>query len=290
MKVKLRNGVIKLLLLPYFLISAIYWFIVKVIIKVGAKRGLHAISVGGLVEGRWKIRTLYREDMIMRTILLCVDLRNKSCLDLACNVGIWSFKLGQFGIRRALGIDLTPGNILRANVLKKVYNFPHYDFKVKDILQFLYGENEETFDIILLLSILYHLPEETDWTLFFQRVYEINEYCLIIDTRWFDNDEYWFDKTSPENAIVEVEGKILKKWRPTRNEVFTYLKKSGYERVIEVNPAVFLSDQQEAYGDGKPYRLDNVADYITDNRSIVIAYKKKSAVLDIEKRLSVKYV
>ena len=42
-----------------------------------------------------------------------------------------------------------------------------------------------------------------------------------------------------ENAIVEVEGKILKKWRPTRNEVFTYLKKSGYERVIEVNPAVF---------------------------------------------------
>ena len=31
MIVKLRNGVIKLLLLPYFLISAIYWFIVKVI-------------------------------------------------------------------------------------------------------------------------------------------------------------------------------------------------------------------------------------------------------------------
>jgi hypothetical protein len=72
--------------------------------------------------------------------------------------------------------------------------------------------------------------------------------------------------------------------------VFIYLKKSGYERVIEVNPAVFLSDQQEAYGDGNPYALDNVADYITDNRSIVIAYKKKSAVPDIGKRLSVKYV
>lgn len=289
MLVKLRIGVIKLLLLPYFLISVIYWFMVKVIIKVGAKRGVHAISVGGLVEGRWKIRTVFREDMVIRTILLCVDLRNKSCLDLACNVGIWSFKLGQFGIRRALGIDLTQGNILRANVLKRVYNFPHYDFKVRDILRFLHDENEETFDIILLLSILYHLPEETDWTLFFQKLYEINEYCLIIDTRWFDNDEYWFDKTSSQ-AVIAVEGEILKKWRPTRNEVFTYLKGSGYELVIETNPAVFLRDQQEAYGDGNPYTLDNAADYITDNRSIVIAYKKKSTVPDIGKRLNVKYV
>ena len=289
MLVKLRIGVIKLLLLPYFLLSAIYWFMVKLIIKVGAKRGVHAISVGGSVEGRWKIRTVYREDMVIRTILLCVDLRNKSCLDLACNVGIWSFKLGQFGIRRALGLDLTQGNILRANVLKRVYNFPHYDFKVRDILRFLHDENEDPFDIILLLSILYHLPEETDWALFFQKLYEINEYCLIIDTRWFDNDEYWFDKTSSQ-AVIAVEGEILKKWRPTRNEVFTYLKESGYELVIEANPAVFLSDQQEAYGDGNPYTLDNAADYITDNRSIVIAYKKKSAVPDIGKRLSVKYV
>lgn len=276
--------VLKLLLAPYFLMSSIYWWVVKIIVKAWGRRGLHAISVGDFVAGEWKARSFYRQDMLLRAIPLFVDLRGKSCLDLACADGFWSFRLGYFGIKKLIGIDLSQENILRANFLKTVYNFTSFDFKCRDIFQFLYHENQETFDIILLLSILYHLPSESDWDKFFKRVSQINEYCLIIDTRCFDNDEYWYDKTSGQ-AIIKTEEGIVKKWRPTRKEIFSYLYQSGYEQVLEVNPSSLLTDQKEAYGNGDPYTLQNVSDYITNNRILIIAYKRKLIMPDIENRL-----
>jgi SAM-dependent methyltransferase len=215
-------------------------------------------------------------------MILFVDLRGKSCLDLACNDGFWSFRLGRFGIGKVVGVDMSWNYILRANFLKRVYNFTDFVFKRRDILRFLYRDVEDDYDIVLLLSILYHLPKDTDWEKFFGRIYEMNKYCLIIDTRWFDDDEYWYLPDTIDGTI--------EKWRPTREEAFSFLRKSGYEQLIEIDPSAFLVDKKEAYGNGDPYTVQNVSDYLTEHRTLIIAYKRRSDMPDIQGRLSVKYV
>lgn len=285
----LRRSLLRIVLAVYYPINSLSLWIVRKIIGFWGRKGLHMISVGEFTTGSVKTRSLYREDMLLKTILLYCNLRGKSCLDLACNDGFWSFRLGRFGIRKLTGVDLGEHEIFRANFFKTVYAFPSFQFRNQDVFQFLYRDNRETYDIVLLLSLIYHLPEDVDYRKFFNAIAKINNECLVIDSRWFDNDDYWYDKTSDRTVIKIPEG-VLKKWRPTRKEVFALLEESGYEQIADINPSSFLEDTEKAYGDGDPYTLDNVSDYISGNRTIVIAYKKKMMMPDIGKRLNRQFV
>ena len=273
----------------FYLIKVPYWGIVRTIINIWGKRGLHSITVGEFAGGTSKTRSLYREDMYLRTMILFTNLREKSCLDLGCNDGFWSFRLARFGLKSVTGIDVSEDNINKANFLKHVYDFSSFQFKRQDIFKFLYDNKSKSYDIVLLLSIIYHLPEETNWNKFFGALSRINNECMIIDSRWFEDDEYWYDKTSG-HAVMETKEGLIKKWRPVRKEVFDYLYGSGYEQVVEINPSTFLLNPEEAYGNGDPYTLENVSDYITDNRTLIVAYKKKAILPDFRDRLSVKYI
>ncbi len=279
-------GATRVLLIPYYLGSVIYWWVVRSIVIVWGKRGLHAIAIGELVGGESKTRSMYREDMLLKTISLFVELRGTSCLDLACNDGFWSFRLGQLGLKKLVGLDRSGEGILRANFLKRVYYFPGFQFKQRDVFQFLYEENKASYDIVLLLSIIYHLPADKDWARFFKTIYQHNNNCLIIDTRWFDNDEYWYDKTSRQ-GVIKTEGGEIEKWRPTRQEVISHLRNSGYQSIVEINPSVFLTDCEAAFGDGDPYSVQNVADYISEHRTVLIAYKRETLLPDVAQSIKV---
>ena len=266
--------------IPVFfrLLKAPYWGVLRVVINNWGRRGLHSITVGEFEGGTSKTRSLYREDMLLKTIMLFVNLRGKSCLDLACNDGFWSFRLARFGLKSATGVEAANEAVSRANFLKYVYDLPSFQFVEQDIFAFLYNEDRsKSYDVVLLLSILYHLPEQTDWNRFFGAISRINSQYLIIDSRWFEDDAYWYDKTSVQ-ALKKTEQGAVKKWRPSRKEVFDYLARNGYEQVIEINPSAFLPNAEAAYGDGDPYSLANVSDYITNNRTLIIGYKSKEMV------------
>lgn len=282
-------AILKLGFMVFHLVKTPYWGIVRIIIYHWGKRGIHSITVGEYIGGATKTRSLYREEMLLKTMILFINIREKSCLDLACNDGFWSFRLAHFGIKSMKGIDVAGECIARANFLKNVYGFPSFQFNSQDIYDFLYNNKEKSYDIILLLSIIYHLPEKTDWKKFFNAISQINNECLIIDSRWFEDDEYWYDKTSGQ-ALIKTGEEVIKKWRPVRKEVFDYLYGSGYEQIIEINPSAFLLHSKEAYGNEDPYTLENVSDYITNNRTLVIAYKKKTMLPKIQDKLSFKYV
>lgn len=276
MKEILKKSVLKIIFSCFALVNSVYWSMIKAIMNVWGRRGLHLISIGEFTSGSSKKRSIYREEMLLRAIPIFINFRDKSCLDIACNDGFWSFRFGRFGIKRLIGVDTGGDVIARANFLKAVYGFPSFQFKEMDIFNFLYHENTESYDIIFLLSLIYHLPEQADYGKFFNVISKINNECLIIDSRWFDDDAYWFDKTS-EKTIIKTSDGVVKKWRPIRTEIFSLLKKNEYEQIIEVNPSVFIDEvmKTQAYGDGDPYSVENVADYITNNRTIVIAYKNK---------------
>jgi 2-polyprenyl-3-methyl-5-hydroxy-6-metoxy-1,4-benzoquinol methylase len=114
---------------------------------------LHNLTIGEFAGGTTKTRSSYREEMLLRTMLLFINTRNKSCLDLACNDGFWSFRLARFGLKRVTGIDVRKESIVKANFLKHIYDFPSFQFKQQDIVDFLYGSKSKSYDIILLLSL-----------------------------------------------------------------------------------------------------------------------------------------
>ncbi|MBI4686482.1 MAG: methyltransferase domain-containing protein [Nitrospirae bacterium] len=281
----IKKSVLRIIFSAFSLINFVYWHIVKIVMNIWGRRGLHLISIGEFISGPSKKRSIYREEMLLRAIPLFVNFRDKSCLDIACNDGFWSFRFGRFGIKNLIGVDAGEGEIARANFLKAVYGFPSFQFKKVDIFHFLYNENKEKYDIVFLLSILYHLPEQMDYEKLFKTISRINNECLIIDSRWFDDDDYWYDKTSNRTVINTSEG-ILRKWRPTRESVFNFLRSSGYEQTVEINPSVFIDEaiKAAAYGDGDPYSVENVSDYISNNRTIIIAYKRKKSLPIIEKQ------
>jgi len=299
MLIQIKRAVNRILLAPltlkayplvFYLIKIPYWGILKIIIKYWGGRGLHSITVGEFTGGTTKTRSLYREEMLLKTMILFLNIRDKSCLDLACSNGLWSFRLAHFGLKSVTGIDMKEESIFKANFLKQVYDFPNFQFKQQDIFEFLNDTKLKSYDIVLLLSIIYHLPEETNWEEFFGVLSRINNESLIIDSRWFEDDEYWYDKTSAGQAVIYAEDALIKKWRPLRKEVFDYLYRNGYEQVVEINPSGFLQNPKEAYGNGDPYTLENVSDYITNNRTLIIAYKKKTMLPEYLDRLNVKYV
>ena len=287
-----RIGMVLLQALPLIVhvIKLPYWATVRTIIWFWGKRGLHSITVGEFWGGRGKRRSSYREEMLLKTLLLFVNLKGRTCLDLACNDGFWSFRLARFGLSHVTGIDTSGEALARANFLKQIYDFPNFQFKNKDIFEFLKENGSKAYDVVLLLSVIYHLPEGTNWASFFAALAQMTSECLVVDSRWFDDHDYWYDTSSSDQAILHVNGGIVKKWRPLRTTVFNHLHECGYEKIVEVNPSAFLSNPKEAFGSGDPYALDNVADYLTNHRSLIIAYKRRSMQPDIQGRLEVRDV
>lgn len=262
---------------PIRVIGCIYWSVVYFVMRIWSRRALHSLRIGSFVAGSDKQRSFYRDEMLLKTFVLAVRMQNRSCLDLGCNDGYWSFRLAQFGLSTVIGIDASYEEICRANVLKNIYSYPNYKFKHGDLLSNAHFENGISYDIILLLSVLYHLPESADWDRFFKTIAEHNSETLIIDSRWFENDAYWNQKTG-DQAVIESGGTQIGKWRPLRKDVIAILHRHGYARVIEVNPSPFLESSEEARGNNDPYSLENVADYITGNRTLLIAYKSASVL------------
>ena len=258
---------------------------VRSIVSPWAQDGLHPLVIGESRFGDWRTRSFYREEMLLRAIPLFVEFRGKSCLDLACNNGFWSFRLAPFGISDLTGIDLLAGEVARANFLKTVYNFPRYQFYHRDLFEFLYLEKRRDYDVVLMLSVLYHLPEGSDWNRLFETLARITRVSLVIDTRWFDQSGYYYDTTTIGQSVIQTEAGAIPKWRPTRQELVGYLKRH-FERIIEIHPGLFRSDLESAHGSGDPYSDQNVSDYLTHNRSLLIAYKKDSMLKDPRSRFS----
>jgi SAM-dependent methyltransferase len=256
----------------YRRVAGVYWGMTRRLIGVMGERGHHWVSVGQFEAGEAKVRSIWREDITLRTLLLALELRGKSCLDLGCNDGFWSYRLGRFGVKNVVGIEGEPQPVRYAQVLKVMYGFPDFEFRQGDVLDFVLRENQRDFDLVLLLSIIYHLPEQTDWSAFFGRLGAHNRYALVIDSRWFDDDDYYHDKTGYQ-AMLHTPTGVLKKWRPMRAEVAGHLHAAGYRKVVDLDPSVFIRDKRAALGDGDPYSLGNACDYVTGNRSLMVAYR-----------------
>lgn len=81
-----------------------------------------------------------------------------TCLDLACHEGYFAIHMARRGLRSVLGIDVRPGNIEGAELMREIYGLDNVRFEVGDVAT-LDRDRLGGFDIVLVLGLLYHLSD-----------------------------------------------------------------------------------------------------------------------------------
>lgn len=151
----------------------------------------------------------------------------KRVLDVGCNEGAWSFGAIDRGADSVVAFDCRDRNIEKAEFVKGVLGYEKVDFSVASIDGWL-DSNTESFDVIVLSGILYHLPEPWD---------TIRRFCEIADgtivmasviwgseengyTQWKERvadsaSHLYLDSLMPNNPETLIEEFAKHEFRPT---------------------------------------------------------------------------
>jgi len=86
------------------------------------------------------------------------SIQGKRVLDIACSSGFWSIQCALMGAN-VVGFDARAELIAQANFIKEVTGAETAEFRVMDFWEMCPESLGGTFDIVLNLGILYHLPK-----------------------------------------------------------------------------------------------------------------------------------
>lgn len=112
-----------------------------------------------------EIFNFYEQKRINRSLDSILSGFSKDCkvLDVGCGTGNLTIKLLERGFRNIVCLDISKEmlDVLREKITKYGYNRNNIKFVVSDLDTFL-SENTQKFDIILMASVLHHLPDYID--------------------------------------------------------------------------------------------------------------------------------
>jgi len=86
-------------------------------------------------------------------------LEGKRILDIACNSGFWAIQCALLGAKEVVGFDARAELIEQANFLKSITGADNVEFRVLDFWQMSPEMLGGTFDVVLNLGFLYHVPK-----------------------------------------------------------------------------------------------------------------------------------
>ena len=84
------------------------------------------------------------------------DYKQLNALDLASHQGWFAWRMAQAGFGQVTGIDARESHVEDSSLIASIYGLDHLSFRQGDIHQ-LNRENTGTFDVVLMLGLLYHL-------------------------------------------------------------------------------------------------------------------------------------
>lgn len=113
------------------------------------------------------------------------SLKGKRVLDIACNSGFWSIQCALLGAE-VVGFDARPELVEQANLIKSIVGADNADFRLLDFWDMNPQSLGGTFDIVLNLGILYHLPNPLE-ALRLTRV--MAKRHILLDTGVYQSDE-----------------------------------------------------------------------------------------------------
>ena len=87
------------------------------------------------------------------------SLAGKRVLDIGCNAGFWSIQCALLGAREVVGFDARPELIEQAKLVASIVGVENTQFRVLNIWDMHLETFGGSFDVVLNLGVLYHLPK-----------------------------------------------------------------------------------------------------------------------------------
>jgi predicted RNA methylase len=223
-------------------------------------------------------RPFYQLRRITQTILDLFknNINHLRILDLGSLEGQYSIELGLHGAK-VVGIEGREQNIERARFAKKVLNLRNVEFYLDDVRN-LSKEKYGKFDVVLCSGILYHLdfPDNME---FIEKIYDVCDYCTIIDThigsnptakKIFKDHEYEGDVYREHDPSASTENRLKQAWASLDNDnSFWLTKKSLYDFLMRVG----FTTITEMYS-------HNASAKIQGDRITLIAFKGDPIILE----------
>jgi tRNA (mo5U34)-methyltransferase len=129
------------------------------------------------------------------------SLQGKRILDIACNSGFWSIQCALLGAE-VIGFDARVELIEQAKLIKSIVGINNVEFRVLDFWDMSPRFLDGTFDIVLNLGILYHLPKPLESLQLTKSMAQ--EYILLDTEVYCSNDSViklsWEEPTNIRSA------------------------------------------------------------------------------------------
>lgn len=184
------------------------------------------------------------------------DYSHASVLDLGCNEGYFTFEAIKRGVKSGLGIDARSENIDKANFIKANSQSSNCEFKLADIYQYPYGE--QTFDIVFLLGILYHVENPIG---LIRLASSLSSKFLFVETQlcktqgsipfgWGSPNQYLEgvdycvlhqEPDSKQNPLASLGGFSFV---PNISAVVSMLQAAGFRSVVQLHPNASVQELQ----------------------------------------------
>ena len=181
------------------------------------------------------------------------NLEGKRVLDIGCNSGFWSIQCALLGAREVVGFDARRELVDEASFIREVVGCGNVQFRVLDF----WDMNPETmggsFDVVLNLGILYHLPDPLEAL---KRTRQMANGYIILDTMLVRSEDsiIRIDWEKP-NDINQAATAGIVAW-PSRSGVELMLKHIGLSRYLEIPIRTMEVPSSYAAGDRASWLID----------------------------------
>ena len=113
------------------------------------------------------------------------SLQGKRILDISCNSGFWSIQCALLGAS-VVGFDARAELVEQANLIKSIVGLNNVEFRVLDFWDMSPLSLNGTFDVVLNLGILYHLPKPLEAM---QLTKSMARKTILLDTALFRSND-----------------------------------------------------------------------------------------------------
>lgn len=177
------------------------------------------------------------------------SLAGKRVLDIACNAGFWSIQCALLGAD-VVGFDGRPELIEQANLVKSIVGLNNITFSVLDFWDMNPKTLGGTFDLVLSLGILYHLPEPLAAL---QRTKAMARETILLDTGVYPSQDalvllHWEE---PDDIRRATQPGIVA--RPSKKSIELMLRHIGFADWYEIPllstdmPGVYLQEKRASW-------------------------------------------
>jgi tRNA (mo5U34)-methyltransferase len=177
------------------------------------------------------------------------SLESKRVLDIACNAGFWAIQCALLGAAEVVGFDGRPELVEQATLLKSVVGARSARFERLDFFD-MTPARLGTFDVVLNLGILYHLPDPLDGL---RRSLAMTRRLMLLDTMLDPRNEALVKLRWEAPADVRMTTRDGMVAYPTRKAVGLMLHHLGAASVTEIPvrsprvPGVYLEGRRGSW-------------------------------------------